>query len=103
MRLAITLLIPAAGLCALTGCSGLISLNSFAPDGLLVQNPLPAGSLVRQQTVSSSSRPWIAATRLRWCRATKNDGTLTFNAQLFGAGNAEILDLVPADDKDPFR
>ena len=101
MRLAVTLLIG-AGLCALTGCSGLISLNSFAPDGLLVQNPLLPGVWSDSDSIviiKAMDRGYTITMVPR----DKNDGTLTFNAQLFGAGNAEILDLVPADDKDPFR
>ena len=101
MRLAIPFLIG-AGLCALTGCSGLISLNPFAPDNLVIQNPALPG------VWSDSDSTVIIKARDRGYSITmvsrdKNDGTLNFTAQLFGAGNAEILDLVSADDKDPFR
>jgi hypothetical protein len=83
----------------LSGCSNLISVNGFAPENLTVQNTALPGVWADDDTTFV-----VKAKDRGYTIAVIDKGSATaFEAKLFRAGNAEILDLVPAGDDDPFR
>ena len=96
------LTIAAAAATLMTGCSEMVSLNGFVPDSLAAGNPALPGVWA-----DSDSLYVVKAKGLDYNIAvTPLDGkgaTLTFNARLLRAGSAEILDMVPAGEDDPFR
>jgi hypothetical protein len=84
----------------LSGCSNVISVNGFAPDNLTVQNPALPGVWAGDDSVfivKAKDRGYTIA------MVEKGKNTANFEARLFRAGNAEILDLQPAGDEDPFQ
>ncbi|MBS1858811.1 MAG: hypothetical protein JST11_25800 [Acidobacteria bacterium] len=99
MRL--SLLMATATLLGCTGCSDLISVNAFAPDNLVIQDAALPGIWADDDqiyVVKAKDDGYTIAVL-----PAKDNGTaLSFTAKLFRAGNAEILDLVPAGD-DAFR
>ena len=83
----------------LSGCSNVASVNGFAPDNLTVQNPALPGVWADDDTtfvIKAKDRAYTIA-------MIEKGGTTSFEAKLFQAGNAEILDLVPAGGDDPFH
>ncbi len=100
MRLT-TFTLAAAAMLAMTGCSDMISLRSFAPENLTVQNPLLPGIWS-----SSDDEIYIVRAKDKGYTITyigKDNLPLHFDAKLIRAGAAEILDVTPTDDDDPFR
>ena len=86
----------------MTGCSDVISLNSFAPENFTIQNPALTGIW------SSADGDEIYVVRAKdkgytITYAGKDSAPLRFEAKLFRAGDAEILDVTPAGEDDPFR
>jgi hypothetical protein len=98
MRL--SLFVIAAAALGLNGCSNMISVNGFAPDNMMVQNPGLPG------VWADGDSTFIVKAKDQGYHITmieKGSTATTFDARLFRAGNAEILDLEPAGDDDPFR
>jgi hypothetical protein len=96
MRL--SLFVTAAAFC-LSGCSHVVSINGFAPDNLTVQNPALPGVWADKDTtfvIKAKDRGYTIA-------MIEKDTATNFEAKLFRAGGAEILDLLPAGDDDPFH
>src|SRR5882724_11734930 len=101
MRLT-TLTIAAATMLGMTGCSDVISLNSFAPESLAIQNPALPGIW----SSSDGDDTYVVRAKDKGYTITfagKDNAPLRFDAKLFRAGDAQILDVTPAGDDDPFR
>lgn len=99
MRLSLVVTAAAAGL-VLGACSNVVSINGFAPESMMVQNPALSGVWADEDNlfiVKAKDRGYAIS------MVEKNSTVATFEARLFRAGNAEILDLEPAGDDDPFR
>src|SRR5690348_9108472 len=101
MRLSHILTLAAAAL-TLSACSSLVSVNGFAPDTLSVQNAALPGIWADNDTVFVV-RAKDRAYAITMMGKEKGAKATSFDAQLFRAGSAEILDLVPAGDDDPFH
>ena len=101
MRYALLLAAGAALLCC-AGCSDLISLNGFAPDGVAALNPRLPGVWGDDDDLYVVQEKGGEYSITVTSKKTKGE-TMAFTATLFRVGNAEILDLVPAGDDDAFR
>ena len=101
MRLSPILTIAPAVL-MFSACSSLVSVNGFAPDSMLVQNSALPGIWADRETmfiIKAKDRAYS----ITMIDKDKTSQATSFSAQLIRAGSAEILDLVPAGDDDPFR
>jgi hypothetical protein len=95
-----SLVLALAGTVAMTGCSSLISLNSFATDQDAVLDPALAGVWSGDNgNATYVIKPDGAGYAITYME--KSDAT-KFQAKLMKAGDAELLDLVSADDN-PFQ
>ena len=99
MRLTL-LTLAAAALLTTTGCSNLVSLNPLASDDQMIQNSALSGVWADDDNSLYIVRPADRAYEITYIE--KKGMPIHFNAKLFRIGDAQILDLTPADD-DPFR
>ncbi len=91
-----TIVLAVAGAALMTGCSSLVSLNPFVSDQEAVIDPAligvwdtgdDGGLLVIRQSGNHYTILY-----------SENSSALKFEARLFRAGDAELLDLVPGSD-----
>jgi hypothetical protein len=84
---------------AMTACSQLVSLNPLVPEGWIARNPLLAGVWSDDEDVFVIKEKGDGYT-ITMTPMKEKAVALTFSAQLFRVGSAEILDLVQQGEDD---
>jgi len=95
-----TLILALTSAALLTGCSSLISLNPFVPDGQAASDPRLVGTW-KGAAADSKEQFSIVQKGAIYGVHYWEDGSSSanFEARLARIGNAEVLDLICTDDK----
>jgi hypothetical protein len=91
-----------AALLMCVGCSDMVSLNGFSPEALRAQNPALPGVWAGDDSLYIVKEKQ-GGYSISIVSVEKNEPAVNFTASLIRAGNAEILDLVPASDDSAFH